>query len=424
MPNYQGQGNRVATSDEILQMMLVVLKTKMKAVAMIKSVEESKFAKQFDKVNFDLPIKTRVSKGNQFKAQPLVTKSIPFSIDYQFNFGSRISTRDWTLSRLPKLVDSFFGEGISQLANAADQAVLMEMKKKFFTSYGTPGTAPSFSSLQYANAVQSDLGVPMDGKMRGIFPSWDRAGFSTEAFAKNNPAMVDRAVKEGFDGNIAGYDWVESSNIPTHTVGAHGGTPLVNGANQNGEYLITDGWTAGVTGLLKAGDIIKFTTIKEINPTSREIVPSGRVARFIVQEDVNSDGSGNATIKIWPPLNDGKNVTSTDQDGVLIDEGMYQNISGAIPNNEPLVVEGTASTTYRLDFLFHSAAVWFACVKLDIPQEFNVRSTVHDPDTGLAISMCGWADGENLAAMRRYDLVFGLKAGQAELGMRHWSAAI
>ena len=32
------------------------------------------------------------------------------------------------------------------------------------------------------------------------------------------------------------------------------GTPLVNGASQTGNELITDGWTAGVTGIMKAGE--------------------------------------------------------------------------------------------------------------------------------------------------------------------------
>jgi len=67
------------------------------------------------------------------------------------------------------------------------------------------------------------------------------------------------------------------------------GTPLVNGANQTGKTLATDGWTASVTGILKAGDYLQ--------------VGSGATARLhMVLADANSDAGGNATLDIWPRL--------------------------------------------------------------------------------------------------------------------------
>ena len=67
------------------------------------------------------------------------------------------------------------------------------------------------------------------------------------------------------------------------------GTPVVNGANQTGNELITDGWTTSTTGILKAGDYIQLG--------------SGSTSRlYKVLDDVNSDGSGNATLTVWPDL--------------------------------------------------------------------------------------------------------------------------
>lgn len=63
------------------------------------------------------------------------------------------------------------------------------------------------------------------------------------------------------------------------------GTPRVNGANQSGNDLITDGWTAGQTGILKTGDYIQLED-----------------RLYKVLADANSDGSGNATFNIWPRL--------------------------------------------------------------------------------------------------------------------------
>lgn len=68
------------------------------------------------------------------------------------------------------------------------------------------------------------------------------------------------------------------------------GTPLVNGAGQTGLSVVTDGWTASVTGILKAGDYVAWGT-----PTSwREL--------HLVVVDANSNVSGQATLTITPPI--------------------------------------------------------------------------------------------------------------------------
>lgn len=67
------------------------------------------------------------------------------------------------------------------------------------------------------------------------------------------------------------------------------GTPLVNGADQTGQELVTDGWTTGQTGILKAGDFIQLGSGLDTHLHK-------------VLADVNSDGSGNATLDIWPRL--------------------------------------------------------------------------------------------------------------------------
>jgi len=82
------------------------------------------------------------------------------------------------------------------------------------------------------------------------------------------------------------------------------GTPLVNGASQTGQTLVTDGWTSGVTGILKAGDYMQI---------------GDRLYKVLA--DANSDGTGNATFDIWPRLRespaDNAAITVTNTKGLF-----------------------------------------------------------------------------------------------------------
>jgi len=71
-------------------------------------------------------------------------------------------------------------------------------------------------------------------------------------------------------------------------LGVATGTPLVNGALAKGvSSIVTDGWTISQTGIMKANDLILF---------------AGHTHVYTVVSDANSDGSGNATLSIEPPL--------------------------------------------------------------------------------------------------------------------------
>lgn len=65
--------------------------------------------------------------------------------------------------------------------------------------------------------------------------------------------------------------------------------PVVNGSSQTGAALIIDGAPVSETDYLKAGDFIQLGT----SSTSRA---------HMVLEDVSTDGSGNATLNLWPEI--------------------------------------------------------------------------------------------------------------------------
>lgn len=71
--------------------------------------------------------------------------------------------------------------------------------------------------------------------------------------------------------------------------GVAAGAPVVAGAGQTGQTLLTSGWTVSTADILKAGDYIS--------------IGSSELTRLHkVLDDVASDAAGLATLDIWPRL--------------------------------------------------------------------------------------------------------------------------
>jgi hypothetical protein len=102
----------------------------------------------------------------------------------------------------------------------------------------------------------------------------------------------------------------------TSPLGVGTGTPVVNGNNQTGTALNTSGWTTSQTGIVRAGDWLQIGT-----GSTRQLC--------MVLGDANSDGSGNATINLFPRIrtafSNNTAITVSNPTGVwrMVDDGSF-----------------------------------------------------------------------------------------------------
>lgn len=148
--------------------------------------------------------------------------------------------------------------------------------------------APTFISTAHSLKRQARSRGGHRWLMEGEFPAMTRSEFApVHAFA-----VAQRGQYETF------------TFVPPEISSAQGvatGTPLVDGASQTGRSVNTKGWTVDVTGILKAGDYIKF---------------NGHAKVYMVTADADSDAGGLATLSIEPAL-----VTSPGADeGITVDD--------------------------------------------------------------------------------------------------------
>ena len=410
------QDNNLLTDDVIAKEALRLLKNNLVFAKKVYRKYEQTYGKVGDTIRIKLPYRVKSSSGRTLVKKPLVDQTIPLVVENQEHVGLEYTVKDRTLD-ITQFSERYLKSGMSQIANVIDRSLALTMKNIYHTS-GTPGTRPgAFIDFANAAAKQTTYAVPDDMQRCAVLNPFTCASLSDEVTKLFQNDMVKGAYQKGYKGMVSDYMTYMSQNLPTHTVGAHGGTPLVAGTIANGTSVTTDGWDISVTGLLLEGDVITFAGCFGVNPQS--YASTGLLQEFVVQADVDSDGSGLATITVEPSINDGT-ATITNAAGDSVSLAAYQNVTNVPGDNVAIVVAGTASTEYEQNYLFHKECIALAMIDLELPQTAVIKERARDPDSGLSLTLTAAYDINEQTEIYRIDAVWAAKAVYPELGMRLW----
>jgi hypothetical protein len=188
--------------------------------------------------------------------------------------------------------------------------------------------------------------------------------------------------------------------MPTHTVGAWGAsTPLVDGANQADDTLLTDGWQAGLS-TLNVGDIFTIDGVFSVNPQSRQ--STTQLQNFRVVEQI-SDTAGAMNIRIDPPITI---------------SGAFQTVTNSPANNAPITVNGAVSASGSQGLAFHKDAFTLASADLPLPRGVDMAARVSDDQVGISIRMVRAYDINTDNFPCRLDVLYGCAVLRPELACR------
>lgn len=412
------QNNNLLTDDVIAKEALRLLKNNLVTAKLVYRNYEKTFGKVGDTIRLKLPYRVKAADGRTLVKQPMVDQTIPFKIDKQHHVGLEYTIKDKTLD-IMDFSERYLKSGMIQIANKIDRNILLTMKKAFHTS-GTPGVRPGkFIDFANAGAKQTTYAVPQDGMRHAVLDPFTCASLSDEVTKLFKESMVEQAYKMGYRGKVSEYDTYESQNLPKHTVGDHGGTPLA-GAGANGSVITMTGGTASTTGFLKVGDVFTVAGVFGVNPQNYET--TGLLQEFVVTADVDTDGAGAASISVFPALNDGT-ATINNAEGDPISTKAYQNITALPVSGAAITIAGAANATYEQNYLFHRDAIALAMIDLELPQSAVIKSRAADPETGLSLTLTGAYDINEQTEIHRIDAVYGTDLIYGELALRMWGAA-
>jgi hypothetical protein len=289
------------------------------------------------------------------------------------------------------------------LASQIDKDGLTLVTTSVANTAGTPATTPTaLSTYLTGKAIALEHGMPADDQIAMVVnPAAEAAIVDALKGLFQSSSEIEQQYKRGKMGMAGGMKWSMDQLVAAHTLGARGGTPLVNGASQTGASLVTDGWSNSITGVLKAGDIITLPSVFAVNPITKQ--STGRLQQFVITADANSSGAGAATFAISP------SITVS---------GTTQTVTASPADDAAITVLGTLSTVGMSNVGFHRDAFTLASIPMPVYGGLDKCAVEYDPDTGIAIRITQGMDVTNDKLLVRADVLYGWAATRPEWAFR------
>lgn len=412
--------NQLLTRQEITRESLMVLENNLVFPPKFYRDLDQEFGKKGGKIGDTIyvrkPPRVIGRDGQAFSAEAMTDTQVPVTINQQSGVDFEFSTAELYLS-LDDIRNRYLEPFMISIANKIDLRCGQVAYQNTANLVGTAGTVPGLSGtdafLVYSQAGQKldEMGFPRKrGRTLVITPGME-TGWLTYAKQFFNPQnLLAQQWKDGMPADRAlGADWFIDQNVPTHVIGALGGTPAVNGAGQTGSTIITDGWSNSITGLLTVGDVLTFAGVFAVNPQSR--VSTGALQQFVVQAIAASDGSGNSTITIAP---------------AMVPTGQFQNITGSPADNALISVFGVAAAGQSAiagistpqGLMFHRQAYAFVSFPGDVPKGVDMGGEERSDDIGVSLRFVRIFDGFRDMWINRFDVYYGIAPLYMEGGVR------
>jgi hypothetical protein len=364
-------------------------------------------------VNARLPQRFTVTDGQALQVQNLYDQTVPITLTNQKNVAFGYSSAQAT-TELDDIRSRYVKPGAEALANAAEVLAFDNVYTDIYSSVGTPGTTPT-TTLTYlqASVKLTDLSTPLDGRVGMLDPLAMSTLADTSSSLFNPSAVISENYTAGQFGRkqLGVEGWYQDPVRPTHTTGTYtASTPLVNGADQTGSTIATDGWASGAATLNK-GDVFTIAGVNSVNPLSYS--DNGRLQQFVVTATTSDSSGAMATLPISPSI-----ITS----------GALQTVSASPANNAVITVLGTtaaaggtlATTSSPQSFVYHPDAFCFVMADLMKPGAGAESTTVRSKALGFSIRMVEQYQIGTDQNPSRLDILIGAATLQARLAARVW----
>ena len=429
-----------------------------------------------DTITIKKPFFAKAIAGNTMHVNTKIDRTTTFKVDQQYNSALSSDYRD-IMFTVEDYSERYVMPCVTELGTLYDEDIAKGIEK-FYLYAGKPGVPYNTQVSADVNAVAERNGIPINNRSVVILNPEDRRSLtkeliqpivghtgSTPAYSRFPSSMVSQAVERAFQGDLGGWNCLQSSHIPYYSVvGIGASVPKIKGASQRGATIVTDGWHASVAGktILKKGTIIEIAGIQHTQKrgTRRS---TGKMASFVVTEDVVAPAvladTTSVSIKIYPEINAGtSDDTLSATSGVnldqvaaamgngTIDASAFQTVTEVPADNAPIGIvgvrepnidtDGTGNVKKNPDITtpvvatpddeinyyqtphFHRDALIKVPMVIPTPNAAFAAGVATCEETGISISYLSDFEIATRTEQERMDIFFGTDCVYPELGIR------
>lgn len=315
----------------------------------------------------------------------------PTLLDLTLNMDSR-----------DQIMDRWVKPAVMKMGNTVDVSIADGLLSSVYNVVGTAGAGlATFETFSLGETVLEQLGV--EDEIYSVLNTFDAHKLRSALYNSFNTTLNEEISIKGMMGILDGVPVFKSNNIGSHTNGTFatsGTVTLASSAVDGATTLSLTGFTATQTGVLKKYDIITVAGVYNVNIMNQRAIgsESSALMHFIVQADVNSDMSGNATVTIQPQI-------------VYSATNPYNNVSSLPASGAAVTLYGGSSATYRNNFFFSKDGIVMAFKEYMKPRGIpdNAYTIMTDEKTGLSFAVIEYYDGRNNINNIRVDFLYGFE---------------
>ena len=395
--------NQLLTISMITKESLRVLTGSLKFATQVNNGYNSEFAIKGAKigqtVNIRKPARYVGRTGPVVSLEAQTETYVPLTLDQQYGVDLSFTSAEQTMS-LDMYSDRVIKPAMANIANRVDGYGFGYLSK-VYNQVGAPGSAVTSLSTYLAAGVKLDNTLtPRDGlRVMVTDPNTQAVATGLGVNLFNPQPVISEQYKTGQLADALGFRWFMDQNAPSQTNGTYSGTPLVNGTNQTGSSLITNGWGSGVSAMT-AGTVFTIGGVFAVNPQTKATL--GVLQQFVALTNT-TDTTGSMTLSVSPSI---------------VASGAFQNVSRAPTTSDAITVAGATGVTTQLSGAFHRDAFVMGVADLDVPGGTDMAYRASDPQTGLSVRVIRDYNVVTDQWITRFDILFGFNTLYEQLACR------
>ena len=386
--------------------------------------------------------------GQALGAENAQETSVPLALSTQRGVDLYFTSADLVLN-IDAFSKRFIKPAVAAVANGIDLDGVNVLEPQIYNMIGTPGTPPA-AALTYLQAGQrlDEEACPREDRKLVMPPAFVPPIVDSLKGLFQSSEQIAEQYRKGMMGIGLGFEWYMDQTLRPQVAGPLGGTPVVSGANQSGNTLLTSGWTAAAGVRMNVGDVFTMPNVFAVNPVAynnqtNSRISTGALRQFTVVSTASSDATGAATLQIYPPIIPPAGATVNFQFASNVNQGTttgvlganfadannpysqsitlgpaFQNVTTSPASGAAITPAFTANQTSNQAMAFFPEFATMACADLLLPGGVDMAARAADDQLGISLRLVRAYDINADRFPTRLDIIYGFALLYGEFATR------